>query len=75
MAAPRLETPCPAHGIPLPLCDPCASVPAMSAWASALSGYALADALETLARNRRYYTQAEQAAILIEAARRVRVRP
>jgi hypothetical protein len=70
--APRLTAPCPRHRIVLPLCDHCASVPAMSAWASGLPGYHLADALEVLARDHRYYTPAEERAILIEAARRVR---
>jgi hypothetical protein len=44
----------------------------MSAWASGLSGYALADALEALGRDSRYYTPAERLAVTIEAARRVR---
>ena len=44
----------------------------MSRWASALTGYRLADALETLAREPRYCTPSEKTAILIEAARRGR---
>jgi hypothetical protein len=72
ITAPRLEAACSKHGTPLPLCDACATIPVMSAWASALSGYALADALETLARDTRYYSPAERGAVLIEAARRVR---
>jgi hypothetical protein len=72
MPGPRLTTPCAAHGTPLPYCDACASVPAMARWAVTLSGYHLADALETLAREHRYYTGAERLALLIEAARRVR---
>lgn len=71
MNAPRCEKRC-AHGQRLPLCDHCASVPRMSAWASGLSGYALADALEALGRDSRYYTPAERLAVTIEAARRVR---
>jgi hypothetical protein len=44
-------------------------------WAATLTGYELADALETLDREHRYYTPAESKAILIEAARRVRPLP
>jgi hypothetical protein len=62
---------CP-HMHRLPYCDQCASVPRMSRWASGLSGYQLADALETLDREPRYYQPAERKAVLIEAARRLR---
>jgi hypothetical protein len=44
----------------------------MSRWAQSLSGYGLADALETAARDSGYYTHAEKLAVLIEAARRAR---
>lgn len=71
MTAPRMTSPCP-HQPRLPLCDACASVPRMSRWAEQLSGYALASALETIARDPRYYTPAERLAVLIEAARRLR---
>jgi hypothetical protein len=72
MPGPRLTAPCARHGIELPLCDACASVPAMARWAVTLTGYQLADALETMARDYRYYAPAEAKAILIEAARRAR---
>lgn len=71
MSAPRCEETC-GHGQPLPLCDACASVPRMSRWAQALTGYELANALEVLARYPRYYAGAEETAVLIEAARRIR---
>jgi hypothetical protein len=72
VSAPRLAEQCSAHGIPLPFCDACASTQVMSAWAGNLTGYQLADALETIAREHRYYTPAEHKALCIEAARRVR---
>lgn len=71
MTAPVCEERC-EHGQRLPLCDHCASVPRMWRWAATLSGFELADALETLDREPRYYTDAEAKAVLIEAARRVR---
>lgn len=69
--APRLTELCD-HGIELPYCDACSSVPRMNRWASGLSGYQLADALETLDREPRHYRGPEAKAILIEAARRLR---
>lgn len=68
---PRLEASCGRHGGPFTLCDHCASAPAMAAWSGGLSSEELATALAVLARGERYYTPAEERAILHEAAARI----
>ena len=35
---PRMDANCVRHGRPFPLCDHCASVPAMARWSCALAG-------------------------------------
>jgi hypothetical protein len=66
-----MEDSCP-HQPRLAYCDACSSVPRMSRWAVTLTGYQLADALETIDREPRYYQPPERKAVLIEAARRLR---
>lgn len=68
---PRLEASCARHGGPFPLCDYCASEPAMARWSSGLTASELARALVVLARGERYYSPAEERAVLYEAAKRV----